>query len=38
MSLDFGFILVFVGLIVNGSIIYAALTEAAKIMSQKTAQ
>jgi hypothetical protein len=38
VELDFGFILVFVGFIVNGGIIYAAIIEAAKIMSQKTSQ
>jgi hypothetical protein len=35
MELDFGFILVFVGMIVNGGIIYSAIIEAAKIMSNK---
>jgi hypothetical protein len=35
MELDFGFILIFVGLIVNGGIMYSAITEAAKIMSKK---
>jgi hypothetical protein len=35
MELDFGFILVFVGMIVNGGIIYAAIIEAAKIMANK---
>ena len=38
LPFDIGLVLVFVGLIINGGIIYAGLTKAAEIMSKKVEQ